>query len=59
MGYQNEWTPVSSSDVPCRKCGEKGHIEYREWESSCGGFEDYHYRCNSCSSDWWVEGADS
>ncbi len=59
MGYETDWTPVKNQTVPCRKCNETGGIEFREWESSCGGYEDYHYRCTKCGNDWWVEGADA
>lgn len=59
MGYQGDWKPVEDPKVPCRKCGVAGHIEYREWESSCGGYEDYKYRCAACGQNWWVEGADA
>lgn len=45
-------------DVPCRKCGEHV-VNMREWESSCGGWEDHHYKCNACGHSWWVEGIDS
>lgn len=59
MGYSHDWKLVERSEVPCRKCKEAGGIEYREWESSCGGYEDYHYRCTKCGTDWWIEGADA
>ena len=59
MGYETDWLPVDNAAVPCRKCGEAGGVEYREWESSCGGYEDCHYRCTKCGNDWWIEGADA
>lgn len=59
MSYSTEWTPVARAEVPCRKCGVAGKIEFREWKSSCGGYEDLHYRCNACAATWWVEGADA
>lgn len=59
MGYETDWTLTESADVPCRYCGAKGDIWYREWESSCGGHEDVHYRCDACGEDWWVEGPDA
>lgn len=58
MGYEGDWKPTGS-EAPCRKCGAVGHIDYRMWESSCGGYEDVHYRCTACGQDWWVEGADA
>lgn len=47
------------SKAPCRKCG--GAVKCRAWESSCGGYEDYQYRCQSreCGHSWWVDGCDS
>jgi RecJ-like exonuclease len=59
MGFETDWTPVPDATVPCRKCGEPGGIEVREWESSCGGYDDYKYRCNNCNSSWWIEGPDA
>ena len=60
MGYAHDWRKAETSDaVPCRKCNELGSVEYREWESSCGGYEDYHYRCTACGQDWWIEGPDA
>lgn len=47
-----------SSGGPCRHCGETA-VLYRVWESSCGGFEDYHFKCKSCGQTWWVDGIDS
>ena len=44
--------------IPCRKCGVHA-VSMREWESSCGGYEDYQYRCNSCGHSWWVDGIDA
>lgn len=58
MSYQHDWRAVED-DVPCRKCNVAGQIKYRKWESSCGGFEDYHYRCVACGKDWWCEGGDA
>lgn len=42
----------------CRKCGSQD-VEYREWDSSCGGYTDYNYRCLYCGYSWWVDGIDS
>jgi hypothetical protein len=57
--YETDWKPVARAEVPCRKCGVPGHIEFRDLESSCGGYEGVHYRCTNCGKDWWVEGADA
>lgn len=45
-------------DDACRKCKAK-QVVYSKWESSCGGYEDYKYRCNTCGHVWWEEGIDS
>ena len=60
MSYTSDWKPTKAENpnFTCRKCGSD-EIEYREWESSDGAYDDYHYRCNSCGRDWWVEGADA
>ena len=52
------WKAVEDN-VPCRKCGVAGQIEHSTWESSCGGYEDEHYRCKACGKDWWCEGPDA
>lgn len=54
----DDWRPCDD-DIPCRKCKEVGTIELSVWESSCGGYEDYHYRCKSCGGDWWIDGPDA
>lgn len=59
MSYSPKWTPVKNDSFSCPKCQTKGQIEYREWESSCGGYEDLKYHCKSCDHMWWVEGSDS
>lgn len=47
-----------ATDCACRKCSAK-EVRYRIWESSCGGYEDYHYKCFGCGHTWWVDGIDS
>jgi transposase-like protein len=58
--YTNGWTKaiISNPNFKCRKCGSI-HISFKDWESSCGGYEDTHYRCDDCNYDWWVESSDS
>lgn len=41
----------------CSKCGSK-NVKYRTWESSCGGYEDYQYKCEN-GHIWWIDGIDS
>ena len=50
--------PRKLLDVACRKCGVHA-VSMREWESSCGGWEDYQYKCHHCGHTWWVEGIDA
>ena len=58
--YVDGWKPtkVENPDFKCRECGSN-EIVYREWESSCGGYDDVRYHCNDCGRDWWLEGADA
>lgn len=52
------WKPTKAENPNFRcQCGSN-EIMYNLWESPCGGFEDYHYKCE-CGKDWWVESADS
>ena len=37
-------------------CGAK--VQWRSWESSCGSYEDYQYRCEK-GHTWWIDGIDS
>ena len=53
-GEFNEW---KDSHIKCKHCGAT--MKYRLWESSCGGFEDYQYKCPGCDDSYWVEGPDS
>ena len=56
--YNTVWQQVNNPNFKCRKCSSS-YIVYRDWESSCGGYEDTHYKCVDCGFDWWVEGIDS
>ena len=55
-GVSSEWKD-SETGNPCRSCGAKT-VQYRIWESSCGGYEDVNLRCTNCGREWWVEGDD-
>ena len=55
---EGTFSEPNSCKSKCPKCG-KDEVEFKVWESSCGGYEDYKYRCNSCGHRWWVEGADA
>lgn len=55
MPYVGQWKPDEGG---CKYCGEEGTIQYIEWESSCGGYEDFKYRCINCEKTWWIDGAD-
>lgn len=62
MGYTTEWQLAVRPDgkpLPCRTRNCTGAVEFIEWESPCGGFEDTRYRCTACGNSWWVEGADA
>lgn len=52
--FTSDW---KVSPEPCRKCG--GVIRYKEWESSCGGYDDYWLKCSGCDYSYWVEGPDA
>jgi len=59
MSFTTEWKPEEDTSYACYKCGTVGQVEYRIWESSCGGYDDYKFRCNHCQETWWVEGPDA
>ena len=46
------------SSASCRKCKTR-NVMVRAWDSSCGSYTDYRYRCRSCNHVWWVDGSDS
>ena len=50
-----EWR---TSQHACRKC-RSANVAVRTHQSSCGGWEDDEFRCNSCGLTWWVDGIDS
>lgn len=60
MGYTTDWKPTKAQNPSfvCHEC-KSGEVEYRDWESSCGGYDDTHYRCKDCGHSWWVEGPDA
>lgn len=57
--HVDDWRPTKATnpDFKCRKCGSDD-IWFREWESSCGGYDDIKYECRGCSRVWWVESSD-
>lgn len=54
--FQNGERPCLNTK--CRRCDSK-KVTYREWESSCGGYEDTKYTCQDCGHWWWVDGPDA
>jgi hypothetical protein len=46
--------------LPCRKCGRKT-VTCKAWDSSCGGYIDYKYKCQAeaCGYTWWIDGSDA
>ena len=55
-GTFSEWNPCKSTE--CRRCKSK-NVKFRVWDSSCGGYEDYNYKCDDCGHSWWIDGIDS
>ncbi len=45
------------SYVPCPVCRQHT-VHLAAWDSNCGGFTDWRYRCE-CGHTWWVDGVDS
>lgn len=58
MSVWSKIEPNQYPDFKCKYCGENKNLVYYLWESSDGAYEDYHYKCDDCGKDWWVEGAD-
>ncbi len=56
MSEQNVWVPTTST---CPKCCKPNAVEYQVVESSCGDYEDEHYRCRECGHSWWIDGPDA
>lgn len=56
-----EWKPAPGVfNEKFHKADCKGaDVRVRCWESSCGGYEDYQYRCFGCDAVKWEEGSDS
>ncbi len=54
--WSGDWQPAT--DRMCPRCGSSADVEYRTWESSCGGFEDFKFRCR-CGHSWWIDGCDA
>lgn len=55
---EGEFTKKGHSTIPCRECGGD-NVTYQVWESNCGGYEDYKYKCGDCGATWWIDGIDS
>lgn len=59
-GTFDDWRLVKleAPNFRCRHCGSDD-VWYRDWESSCGSWDDTKYECRNCGKRWWVEGADA
>jgi DNA-directed RNA polymerase subunit M/transcription elongation factor TFIIS len=58
MPYSN-WILVQNTDnMQCPKCHSTENLYTRTYESFDGDYEDYQYRCQHCSHEWWIDGAD-
>lgn len=55
---EGEFDRWKETGVHCKYC-DSPHVQYRVWESSCGGYEDYQYKCAECQRVWWIDGIDS
>ena len=53
-----KFEPAKKTDRPCRECGKRS-VTYKAWESNCGGYRDFKFKCKDCGHTWWIEGADS
>ncbi len=58
--HEGTLSPPEEKLYTCRQCGRQT-ATCQEWESSCGGYEDYKYTCTdaACGYVWWVDGIDS
>lgn len=60
--HEGDFKTWQDHPVPCARqfdgqvCGKP--VKVRMWESSCGGYEDFNYRCEA-GHMWWVDGIDS
>jgi hypothetical protein len=53
--YTTDWKRIPDR---CPHCGA-AKMQYRTWESDCGGNVDGHYRCTGCDRERWVDGPDA
>ena len=54
---EGDFAPAQTA-AACRDCGS-AEVTCWSWDSSCGGYTDYHYECRACGFEWWVDGADA
>lgn len=55
-GVFGDWQP--SAEKPRCDCPAP-QLHERVWDSRCGGWTDYQYRCMVCHHSFWIEGIDS
>ena len=55
---EGEFAKEQQASIPCRKC-KSIYVMVKSWDSSCGGYTDYKYRCLDCEHTWWIDGADA
>jgi uncharacterized protein with PIN domain len=56
---EGTFTLVGDSMTRCRACERNTMHTVQQWDSNCGGYEDFKYTCNECGKVHWVDGIDS
>lgn len=53
-----DWIDEPSYTCP-KDTGGNHEVQSRCVESSCGGYDDYKFKCKTCGEVWWQEGPDA
>ncbi len=56
---EGTFTPASDDVRLCRFCKNMTLHHVEQWDSHCGGYEDFKYTCTVCGKVHWVDGIDS
>ena len=56
---EGKFTQLGVEVRPCARCRQPTRHHAVQWDSNCGGYEDFKYTCLNCGAVHWVDGIDS
>ena len=58
-GFEKSTNKYPTERWYCKHCMIETEHTVEQFDSSCGGYEDYKYTCITCKHGFWIDGPDS